>query len=209
MIVTVDYAFERGPDIRGGSKFGETRLDRIRPWRIDAQCAPLERSSRTCQCRLTRVDIIADCIVRLNTRKIARSFFDPDPANPRGYEGRRENGRYVPESPDHLPLDEESVLIHERSHCKDIADAIQRHVKEELERVEASLIAQCPCDQQDLCHRALMNMVATRVRALGTQAYEELLRDAEEHKRQSATERQARQAQIDDFQQREDADDGD
>jgi hypothetical protein len=209
MIVTVDYSIERGPDLHGGTKFGETRLDAIRPWRIDARCTPLERGSRTCQCQLTRVDIVADCIVRLNPQKIARSFFDPDAANPRGYEGRRENGQYVPDEPDHLKLDDASVLVHEQSHCKDIADAIQQHVKAELERVEAALIAQCPCDRDDLCHQALMKMVVARIRALGTDAYDALVRDAETHKTESATERRARQAQIDEYTQREADDDGD
>jgi hypothetical protein len=209
MIVTVNYTIEPGPALRSrGRKFGETKLDEINSTRIDAQCSPVERGSRTCQCRLTRVHLDITCIVRLNPQKIARSFFDPDPNNPRGYEGRLVNGQYVPESPDHFPLDEESILIHERSHCLDIADAIQAHVKQQLEQVESSLIAQCPCDRQDLCHSALMNMVVARIRALGARAYEELLRDAREHKRQSATEREARQAQIDDFNQREADSDG-
>ena len=69
---------------------------------------------RVCRCQLTRADIIVDCIVRLNPSEIARSFFDPDADHPRGYEGRLENGGYVPESPGHLPLEDDSVLIHER-----------------------------------------------------------------------------------------------
>jgi hypothetical protein len=207
MIVTVDYFIARGPDLHGGSKFGETKLDRIRPWRIDAHCAPVERGSTTCQCQLTRVDIVVDCVVRLNPQKIARSFFDPDPANPRGYEGRRVNGQYVPESPDHYPLDEASVLLHEQSHCRDIADAVQSRVRQELEKVEATLIAQCPCKSEHLCHESLMNTIAQRIRALGVEAYEDLLADAETHKRESATERRARQTQIDDFQRRDQPDD--
>lgn len=208
MIVTVDYAIERGPDIGSGTKFGQTTLDRVRAWRIQTQCAPLERRSNVCQCRLTRVDIVADCIVRLNPRRIARSFFDPDPRRPRGYVGRRVNGQYVPESPEHFPLDEESVMVHERSHCKDIADAIQASVKQALEQVEASLVAQCACEREDLCDQALLAMVAARLAAIGTAAYEELLRDADEHKTGSATEGAARRAQIDDFNQRDVDDDG-
>ena len=80
-------------------------------------------------------------------------------------------------------------------------------MNEKLERVESSLIAQCACDREDSCHRVLRKMVAARVRALGTAAYEELLRDAERHDRHSATERRARQTKIDDFRQREESDD--
>lgn len=212
--VVVDVDPVRGRDLRSSSKFGSTTLEEIRPWRIDASCTPVDRRETECRCRLTRVDVIVTCEVRLNPRLIARGFFDPNPEHPRGYVGRRENGRYVPEAPDHIPLDEESVLIHERSHCRDIADAIQEAVKSALDRNEEDFVTLCRCERKRLCYQALLRMVRTRIRALGQEAYEELLRDAHRHRSDSETERRARQAQIDDFEVRDEQaeaanDDGD
>jgi hypothetical protein len=194
----------RGPSLgSSSSKFGVTTLDEIRVMGVRSECSPVAPRSTDCRCRLRRVDLRATCIVRLNPARIARAFFDPDPDNPRGYTGRRENGRYVPESPDHIPLDEESVLIHEWSHCRDIADAIQAAVKQALDANEAGLFAFCPCNRPSLCDETLLRMVRDRVRALGTDAYRDLLRDAARHGTGSETEARARRAQIDDFRTRE------
>lgn len=212
--VTTDTSFEIHHDLQSGDspfgyvepvreRVGESNqtLPEIRVWRMDGTVTPIKRTN-LCRYRLTRVDMMVHCAIHLNDEKIRRGFMDPTTDPPRGYVGQEQNGNWVPESPDHLPLDEHSVLVHERSHARDIADAVEAAIEAALSSFADDLFVDRRCTPEYRGWYDLMDLVVTRVQAVGTEAWDSLVEESRRHGTGSATEVNARRAQVDDLRNR-------
>ena len=180
-----------------GSAFARTRLvgmpglAPIAHSYIDAAQSRLGKSEDcTWRVREVRVRVMMD--IDFNTAKIERGYFAPDDGNPHGYEAD------APRAPDHFKLDEANVRVHEESHANDIVEAVEAEVRAQLNRpgVEEQLTITAPCGDDWGAYAQLHRLVRQRVRAIGTEAFERLLRDYQRHDTGSATERKARQAQV-------------
>jgi len=204
--VTVDISYETHKDVTDSSKFGyvvpasqhvgdtNQTVPPIRVWRIDDTCYGDEKRTM-CRCDLTAVDIMLHVAIHLNSGKIANSYFDTDPEKPHGYTGQQRD-------PSHPQLDEASVTIHEMSHAKDIANAIQKAVSREFNKSDPPFSI-CACKQLYLCHQDLVNQASSRVAAIGMDAFNDIFQEAQQHGTNSETEQRARAAQIADFAARE------
>lgn len=212
--VTADTSFEIHHDLQpGDSRFGylvpvpvrvagsNTTLPAVRVWRIDGTVTPIPRT-KLCRYRLTRIDMMVHCAIHLNDDKVRRGFMDPTTDPPRGYVGQEQNGQPVPGAPDHLKLDEQSVLTHERSHARDIADAVEAAVEAGLASFADDLFVDRVCSPEYRGWYDLMDMVVRRVQSIGSDAWDALADEASRHGENSETEHRARRTQVEDLRNR-------
>jgi len=198
MAITViaQTRMERLKDLGSSSRrWGVTELKEVTILGIEYSRGPSDCSPGRCMCVLTEIKLEVNCVYRLNPTNIERSYFDPDSARPRAYVADE------PRDPSHRKLDERSVLVHETSHCEDIAEAVRGDIERAFNKgkPEKQHWWECACERLDDCHDGLLKLVTKRVKGHGAEAHAKLRRQARKHKSKSATEVKARRAQIDDY----------
>lgn len=200
-----------GKALKDGGKFGTSRLVSARIVDLEMNCGKLAGSETDCLCVVESLEVEVVCEIRLNPEKIRTGYFDIDKL--KGDKGKKDGDQLCPPSEGHLKLDEQNVLVHECSHCEDIASVIREEVKKQLDRaqngtkkqqetgaaVTPQLLATCPCDDQATCKKALCGLVRERFKAIANKRVLEFVKRASQHKKKSQTERTARVKQRDDL----------
>lgn len=179
-------------------KFGTTRFTGIRIRDIDLACSRIGKSN-LCACRLTCIELDVCCQIRLNPKRIKGRFFDLDQKKAVEDPGETEEQRRR-----RPPLDEQSVLVHEKKHCDDIAEEVRSTVADALKKNARDFQARCLCTRRDLCLSQIRRLFQNRIAALARKAASDLSKKANAHRERRrgedpGTEEKARDAQVQDY----------
>ncbi|MCB1034088.1 MAG: hypothetical protein KDD47_09675 [Acidobacteria bacterium] len=189
----------RGKDLsKNTRKFGTTRFTKVGIRAIGLDCQRIGKG-QVCRCRLESIELDVCCEIRLNPKRIRGRFFDLRERKAVDKPGDTEAQRRRRPA-----LDEQSVLVHESSHCDDVAEAVRKAVVAALGKNEALFRGQCLCSRRDLCLVQVRRLIEGRILGLARKAARDLSRTANRHRQRRAgepkgTEEKARDAQAKDY----------
>lgn len=203
--VTVSPRIREGPPMTGNKPYGRTLFGGIdqNSIRITTSCSAQAKDSnpdapdnrnRICVCRLDTISFDADFVIQFNPKKIENGWLD--------WVTKDAYVRSTPKKPNDCKLDRANVEIHERSHIDDIVKKIKEEIEEMARKHQNDYVCQRQCKLKDRCLDEIRRMIANRIAALGNAAWDRLTSNAEEHYRESETERTARDKQCQDFRNR-------
>lgn len=145
-----------------------------------------------CKCFLVEVEIKVNCSYQLNPGKIKKGWFNLDTGD--AYTGKKKPGKGHEHE---VQLDEESVRIHEKSHCDDITEAIRKRLEKDLNKNAQDYFGECKCSQHEKCKDQINKKVANRIKAIADDEANNVLEKTNNEKyRDSDTEKKAREAQV-------------